>query len=119
MSTALAQESSSQMASTTAVMAAAIGAVGILLGFAGLQVALAAGAPLGEHVWGGTQGRVLPTGMRATIGSRTKTTANVVERADIDWPNLLQSTRRREALRTKEHIAEWRRAHPGYAADRH
>jgi len=32
------------------------------LGFAGLQVALAAGAPLGEHVWGGTQERVLPAG---------------------------------------------------------
>ncbi len=60
------------------------------------------------------------TGVSAsTIGSRTKTIANVVERADIDWPNLLHSTQRREALRTKEHVAEWRRAHPGYAADRH
>ena len=68
MSTAVTQENSSRMASTTAVMAAVIGAVGILLGFAGLQVALAAGAPIGEHVWGGTQDRVLPTGMRAVAG---------------------------------------------------
>lgn len=29
-----------------------------------MQVALAAGAPLGEHVWGGAYDRVLPTGMR-------------------------------------------------------
>ncbi len=50
------------------VGAAAIGAGGILLGFAGLQIALAAGAPLGEHVWGGTQERVLPAGMRAAAG---------------------------------------------------
>ena len=68
MTTALTQERSSRLAGTTAVRAAAIGAGGILLGFAGLQVALAAGAPLGEHVWGGTQERVLPTGMRAVAG---------------------------------------------------
>lgn len=47
---------------------AAIGAAGILLGFAGLQVALAAGAPLGEHVWGGTQERVFPIDMRVVAG---------------------------------------------------
>lgn len=48
--------------------AAALGASGLCLGVAGVQVALAAGAPLGEHVWGGTQDRVLPTGMRAAAG---------------------------------------------------
>ena len=34
-----------------AVRVAAAGAAGICLAFAGMQVALAAGAPLGEHVW--------------------------------------------------------------------
>ncbi len=48
-----------------AVAAAAVGVTGICAAFAGLQVALAAGAPLGEHVWGGTQERVLPVPMRA------------------------------------------------------
>ena len=43
-----------------AVRVAAAGAAGICLAFAGMQVALAAGAPLGEHVWGGGQERVLP-----------------------------------------------------------
>lgn len=57
-----------RLAGTTSVRVAALGAGGILLGFAGLQVALAAGVPLGEHVWGGTQERVLPTGMRAVAG---------------------------------------------------
>ncbi len=46
------------------VRAAAAGAATIYLGFAGMQVALAAGAPLGEHVWGGTQDRVLSGEMR-------------------------------------------------------
>jgi hypothetical protein len=55
---------------SSAVRLAAIGAGGILLGFAGLQVALAAGAPLGEHVWGGTQERVLPAGMRLVTYER-------------------------------------------------
>jgi hypothetical protein len=54
--------------STTAVASAALGAAGVCLALAGLQVALAAGAPLGEHVWGGTQDRVLPTGMRIVAG---------------------------------------------------
>ena len=40
---------------TAAVSCAAIGAAGVCLTFAGVQVALAAGAPVGEHVWGGTQ----------------------------------------------------------------
>ena len=53
---------------TPVVRNAAAGACGILLGFAGLQVALAAGAPLGEHVWGGTQDPQLPAGMRAASG---------------------------------------------------
>ena len=55
--------------STSAVVtAAAVGAAGVCLAFAGIQVALAAGAPLGEHVLGGTQDRVLPTGMRIVAG---------------------------------------------------
>ena len=44
--------------------AAAVGVAAICTSFAGLQVALAAGAPFGEHVWGGSQPRVLPDGMR-------------------------------------------------------
>ena len=49
---------------------AALGAAGVCLTFAGLQVALAAGAPIGEHFWGGSQDRVLPTGMRfASVGA--------------------------------------------------
>ena len=52
------------------------------------------------------------TGVSAsTIGSRTKTVANVVERATIDWPSILHSTQRREALRTKRVIADWRQDH--------
>lgn len=53
---------------TPVVRVAAAGAGGILLAFAGLQVALAAGAPLGEHVWGGTQDPQLPAGMRVVSG---------------------------------------------------
>ncbi len=53
---------------TSAVTIAALGATGICLTFAGLQVALAAGAPLGEHVWGGTQDRVLPNHLRVAAG---------------------------------------------------
>ena len=68
MTAALTRATSSRPAGTTAVRAAALGAGAILLGFAGLQIALAAGAPLGEHVWGGTQERVLPTSMRAIAG---------------------------------------------------
>ena len=49
---------------------AALGVTAICASFAGLQVALAAGAPLGEHVWGGSQPRVLPDGMRvASVGA--------------------------------------------------
>ena len=54
--------------STSAVTGAARGAAGVGAAGAGVQVALAAGAPLGEHVWGGTQDRVLPTGMRIAAG---------------------------------------------------
>jgi len=50
------------------VRGAAVTSGGILLGFAGLQAALATGAPFGEHVWGGGQQRVLPTGMRVASG---------------------------------------------------
>lgn len=53
---------------SAAVTPAALGAAGVYLAFAGLQVALAAGAPLGEHVWGGTQDRVLSTRMRVVAG---------------------------------------------------
>lgn len=66
---------------------AAIGAGGILLGFAGLQVALAAGAPFGEHVWGGTQDRVLPGGMRVVAAGSavvlTVAASVVVRRAGV------------------------------------
>jgi hypothetical protein len=55
--------------STAATTLAAVGAAGVCVAFAGLQVALAAGAPMGEHVWGGTQDRVLPTDMRVVAGS--------------------------------------------------
>lgn len=44
--------------------AAALGAAAICTSFAGLQIALAAGAPFGEHVWGGSQPRVLSGNMR-------------------------------------------------------
>lgn len=54
--------------SSTDATAAALGAAGVCVAVAGVQVALAAGAPLGEHVWGGTQDRVLPTGMRVAAG---------------------------------------------------
>ena len=87
MSTALTQATSFRPAGTTALRTAAIGGVGILLGFAGLQVALAAGAPLGEHVWGGTQDRVLPIGMRAVAGAAaialTAAAATVARRAGL------------------------------------
>jgi hypothetical protein len=43
---------------------AALGVAAICTSFAGLQIALAAGAPLGEHVWGGSQPAVLPGSMR-------------------------------------------------------
>lgn len=54
--------------STAAVTGAALGSAGVCCAVAGFQVALAAGAPLGAHVWGGTQHRVLPTGMRIVAG---------------------------------------------------
>jgi hypothetical protein len=53
---------------TAGVTSAALGAAGVCLAFAGFQVALAVGAPFGEHVWGGTQQRVLPVGMRVVAG---------------------------------------------------
>ena len=42
----------------------ALTAAGIYGSWAAFQIALAAGAPYGEHVWGGTQPATLPTGMR-------------------------------------------------------
>jgi hypothetical protein len=44
--------------------AAALGVAAICTSFAGLQIALAAGAPLGEHVWGGSQPTELSGSMR-------------------------------------------------------
>ena len=44
--------------------AAALGVAAICTSFAGLQIALAAGAPLGEHVWGGSQPTLLSGSMR-------------------------------------------------------
>lgn len=53
------------------------------------------------------------TGVSAsTIGARTKTIGNVLERADIDWSGILHSAQRREALRTKQLVTDWRRDHP-------
>lgn len=63
--------------STVGVTAAALGAAGVCLAFAGVQVALAAGAPLGEHVWGGTQDRVLPTSKRVVAGGAAVTLATM------------------------------------------
>jgi len=68
MSATTAQPSSIHPAEVQMVRFAAEGACGILLSFAGLQVALAAGAPLGEHVWGGTQDSQLPSTMRVVSG---------------------------------------------------
>ena len=68
MNSTLTPSTSSRTTASPAASVAALGASAILLGFAGLQIALAAGAPLGEHVWGGTQERVLPTGMRVAAG---------------------------------------------------
>lgn len=64
MSSVTTNQSGSTPTSRSAVRAAAAGAAGICMGFAGMQVALAAGAPLGQHVWGGTQDRVLSGDMR-------------------------------------------------------
>jgi hypothetical protein len=87
MNTTLTPFTSSRTTASPAVGAAAIGAGAILLGFAGLQIALAAGAPLGEHVWGGTQERVLPTGMRVAAGGAavalTAAAGVVVRRAGL------------------------------------
>lgn len=56
--------------SAGAVRPAAAGAASIFLAFAGMQLALAAGAPFGEHVWGGSQPSVLSAGMRvASVGA--------------------------------------------------
>jgi len=49
------------------------------------------------------------TGVPASsISSRSRTVANVVERADIAWPALLHSTQRREVLEVKQRVAAWR-----------
>jgi hypothetical protein len=76
--------------SAVAVTVAATGAAGVCLGFAGLQVALAAGAPFGDHVWGGTQERVLPGSMRVVAGGAavvlTGMAAVVARRAGLIGP---------------------------------
>ncbi len=46
----------------------AVGAAALLSGVAGYQVAVAAGAPLGEHVWGGRFGPVPPAKVRVASG---------------------------------------------------
>jgi hypothetical protein len=58
------------------------------------------------------------TGVSAgSVGARSQTIANVAERAHIDWPSILHSTQRREALRTTQLISEWRnRDAPGHQA---
>ena len=43
----------------------------ICTSFAGLQIALAAGAPFGEHVWGGSQPRVPSNGVRFVAAGAT------------------------------------------------
>jgi len=72
---------------TLAVTEAALGAAGVCVAVAGVQVALAAGAPLGEHVWGGIQDRVLPTRMRVvaagSAGVLTAMAAIVLRRAGL------------------------------------
>jgi hypothetical protein len=44
----------------------------------------------------------------STISSRAKTVANVLEDAEIAWPSILHSIERREALRTKQLVMNWR-----------
>jgi len=51
------------------VSGAAVTAAALLTGIAGYQLAVAAGAPLGEHVWGGRYDAVLPPKMRAASGA--------------------------------------------------
>jgi hypothetical protein len=48
----------------------------------------------------------------STISSRSKTISNVVERCEIDWPNMLHSIQRAHVLRTKQIVAEWYQSHP-------
>ena len=49
------------------------------------------------------------TGVSAsTIGSRRQTVAKAVDRADLDWPTLLHSSQRREAMDLKANIADYR-----------
>ena len=55
----------SSTATDRVAAAAARGAATVFVGYAGLHLALAAGAPLGEHVWGGRAPAVLPGRMRA------------------------------------------------------
>ena len=48
------------------------------------------------------------TGVSASsLSSRSRTVANVVDRADLDWPTLLHSTQRREMLEIKQRLADW------------
>lgn len=56
-------------APTRVVTVAALAAAGLSGAFAALQVALAAGAPFGEHVWGGrSETAVLSLGLRVGSG---------------------------------------------------
>ena len=83
MTTTIIRPTGFRSTSAGAVASAALGAAGVCLAFAGVQIALAAGAPLGESVWGGTQDRVLPIGMRIIAGGAAvilTTMASVVVR---------------------------------------
>jgi hypothetical protein len=48
----------------------------------------------------------------SNVSSRAKTVAKVAERAEIDWPSVLDSAQRWDALTTKRLLAEWREANP-------
>jgi hypothetical protein len=49
----------------------------------------------------------------STIGNRAKTVSNVLEAAEIAWPSILHSIQRRDALRTKQLVADWRSGSTG------
>lgn len=73
------------------VVGAAAVASTVYLGFGALQLALAAGAPLGEHVWGGRYDEVLPPSMRvvsvAAAGVLGAMAYTVAARAElVTWP---------------------------------
>lgn len=51
------------------------------------------------------------TGVSASqISTRSRTVANTIARADIDWTKLLHSAQRRDVLRSRDDIRAWRDA---------